>query len=260
MPGSSIRFGRPSAASHASRESCTGTSSSAVPCTSNQGTRHGRGLRQQRAVARRVLAQRRRPAESRPSGQRVARGQRAEVPLHEARQVHDARQRHERVDALVARRAQQAHRAAEAVADADEAREARRLRGVEHAAEVVDFLAGRHVLEAALGAGMAGEGEAQGGDAGAGQRVGELDEVGAVLVRGDAVGDDGHRARARGGVERRREAFSVTVAQGGEGRRHAGRAYAQPAGAPSCPPSRPAVPCDATPARYCPGRPNRRVP
>jgi hypothetical protein len=183
-------------------------------------------------VARGVGAEAGRPVEARASGQLVTRRERAEVPLHELRQVHDARQRHERGDALVARGAQQSHRAAEAVADAGHAREARRLRRVEHAAEVVDLLARGHVLEAALRAGVAREGEAQGGDAGGRERIGQLGQVGAVLVRGDAVRDDGEQARARGGVKARGEVLVAAVAQGGEGGGHAGGAYSRGAAQP----------------------------
>lgn len=81
----------------------------------------------------------------------------------------------------------------------------------EEIGEVFGFGCYGAVLEAALRFAVAGEGEAQGGDAAAGELFGDSDDEGAVLVACDAVSEDGEVGVVGRWVVGRVEALAVAV-------------------------------------------------
>lgn len=116
----------------------------------------------------------------------------------------------EELDAFVFTGADDADGAAHAVADVADVPA---LEGIQHGAEVGDFLGDVGVGELAFGGAVAGEGNAEGIEAGFFQAFGEGDDEGAVFVTRDTMTENHDALRAGGAlVEGVVDAFAVLVA------------------------------------------------
>ena len=111
----------------------------------------------------------------------------AELTLGERLGVYHPCQRHEPADTRIRRRPQDPHGAAHAVADETHGTLAD---DIEHAAQVRHLFGDRTVLKSPFRTPVAGKRQPQGRDPGSGQRLGEGDEEGPVLVARHTMAED----------------------------------------------------------------------